>query len=803
MKIIAVFTGRFHPFHKGHAYSFKQLANKFGVENTLLAISSKQEQPDSPFTPQDRAKMAQQLGIPSENILIVRNPYKTTEYADYLEEKGIDPTKTALVFGVSEKDMLEDPRFSFEPTKSGKPSYFQPYTKENAINLQPMTKGQPNTGHAYIVTTDVLDFPVAGKNMRDASTIRRIYAVANQRKKLRILSDLYGDAGQDMKQIFDNNLQITENVRRLVNTIKPLLAEATIEQKIKFIELLSEAKKKMNHSVDDVDTEETLSENLHQWFKEKWVRFGPDGKISGDCARGSDSEGKPKCLPQKKAQALGKKGRKYAASKKRREDPNPDRRGKAHNVATKKKSNESLNSEVLAEKWSEKYKRSIDCSHPKGFSQKAHCQGRKKHNESIEMEMICPECNMCESHANGQNIEEACWKGYHKEGNKKMFDKTYPNCVKNTNEEMCPECGGEMVSEELMNEKKDACYYKVKSRYKVWPSAYASGALVQCRKKGAKNWGNKTNEAASSAQQAAIAINMKKHHKKPKNESDMMESLGDNFYLVNGTDIRYIPESHDLELRDVGKIVSDDEFEDFYNHPEFHKTAEYARQHYPSAPSKQQAFLRFVMNSLRHSKEDDEKQDKDIDLLMTRVNSLDNKVEKLSKNVSESSFDWSDYKFIENMDTRLDVVTSHFNHKMNLTEANDPDMTDYFLKLKNMSDNVSVDEKCIVVCLLLLNNKVDQIQFPEIGTLLKVDNGIYHIKRASGVIDTYPKGVERGKVSFITLLFNKISSYEKLRNIIMLKFDSPLPDPVLFIDSKTNIEKTDNIEETSDYLSEK
>lgn len=40
--------------------------------------------------------------------------------------------------------------------------------------------------------------------------------------------------------------------------------------------------------------------------------------------------------------------------------------------------------------------------------------------------------------------------------------------------------------------KRDACYYKVKRRYKVWPSAYASGALVQCRKKGAKNWGNKS-----------------------------------------------------------------------------------------------------------------------------------------------------------------------------------------------------------------------------------------------------------------------------------------------------------------------
>ena len=37
---------------------------------------------------------------------------------------------------------------------------------------------------------------------------------------------------------------------------------------------------------------------------------------------------------------------------------------------------------------------------------------------------------------------------------------------------------------------KDACYHKVKSRYSVWPSAYASGALVKCRKAGASNWGN-------------------------------------------------------------------------------------------------------------------------------------------------------------------------------------------------------------------------------------------------------------------------------------------------------------------------
>jgi len=49
-----------------------------------------------------------------------------------------------------------------------------------------------------------------------------------------------------------------------------------------------------------------------------------------------------------------------------------------------------------------------------------------------------------------------------------------------------------VLGETNIEEKKDACYHKVKSRYKVWPSAYASGALVQCRKKGAANWGNKS-----------------------------------------------------------------------------------------------------------------------------------------------------------------------------------------------------------------------------------------------------------------------------------------------------------------------
>jgi hypothetical protein len=51
-----------------------------------------------------------------------------------------------------------------------------------------------------------------------------------------------------------------------------------------------------------------LAEDLRKWFAQKWVRMNTKGNIKGRCAR-DPGEGKPKCLPQAKAQSLGKEGR--------------------------------------------------------------------------------------------------------------------------------------------------------------------------------------------------------------------------------------------------------------------------------------------------------------------------------------------------------------------------------------------------------------------------------------------------------------------------------------------------------------
>jgi hypothetical protein len=97
---------------------------------------------------------------------------------------------------------------------------------------------------------------------------------------------------------------------------------------------------------------------------------------------------------------------------------------------------QSLQHEMMGEGWSQKYKNSINCSHPKGFSQRAHCAGKRKHNESIEMEMTCPDCGMCETHGDNmmevkQRLDAKCWKGKHKEGTKIKGGIRVNNCVPN------------------------------------------------------------------------------------------------------------------------------------------------------------------------------------------------------------------------------------------------------------------------------------------------------------------------------------------------------------------------------------
>ena len=578
MKVVAVYPGRFHPFHKGHAASFKQLAQKFGLDNTFLAISAKQEQPKSPFSAQDRAKMATSLGIPSKNIIAVRNPYAAQEYIDQL---NLDPEKTALVFGVSKKDMEgdpalgipPDPRFSFKAKKDGSPAYLQPFNK---AKIDPMSQ------HGYVMSTDVAEFPIAGKSMRDASAIRKAYAGADDKTKMRILKDLYGDAAESMKQVFDNNLQITESIKALINMIKPMLSEATVHQKAKFVKLLSEAKTAMlneaignaaDYSYDMTDVDDRITtDQLNKHISSKMLsvlkpreeyivraRFGFGGADEKSISELAQTFG----IGTQRIRQI-----EYSAMNKLRRAADP--------------------------KW------------------KSRPEITQKYAEA-----------------------DAAWEKY-----KKLADHAYS---------FVEPYGGHFRAPDEAKQKYSEASKIAQPYYKAWRKI-----IGQIYNIGASN----VNEAAGdvySKGQAAIVDDLGNGYFLGDDSYDDDEGFtkeGYSVYYQEGPD-QYRHVGH-VQMspyrnapgtieREIERLINQDQgineeksgVEQAYHDSEVRPILAYARQHYPEEPDLQAAFVKFVLRSLQHSKDDDERQDIEIDYVQGKLKSVDQELDNLSKQLSD------------------------------------------------------------------------------------------------------------------------------------------------------------------------
>jgi hypothetical protein len=177
---------------------------------------------------------------------------------------------------------------------------------------------------------------------------------------------------------------------------------------------------------------------LRDWFKKSKSKDGEPGwvqVVSGkSCAKQPGQKTTPKCVSSAKRASMTKKERESAQRRKRAADPNQS-----------KKSGAAKPTYVSTDKKKKK-------------------KSKTKKNEvlSMELEQIISE----ELEAVLDEMKKKKKTGTKRKSKKKK-----------------------------KKAKRDACYHKVKSRYKVWPSAYASGALVKCRKVGAKNWGNSKKES--------------------------------------------------------------------------------------------------------------------------------------------------------------------------------------------------------------------------------------------------------------------------------------------------------------------
>ena len=299
--------------------------------------------------------------------------------------------------------------------------------------------------------------------------------------------------------------------------------------------------------------------SLRDWFskskssdgKPGWVQLG--GKYAGKpCAKQPGQTTKPKCGSSKMKRALSKDEEERAFRRKNRQDPNPDRKGKAINVATEetKKDHEysMARSELktvknaakrLEKKMGKKGEGNLEAWVQSKITKAADYIDTAADYVTNEEFVTLPLQIEVPSNIRDFNLglmfresldqnsgmlfifDEVAEQSFHMretripldiafiteegiiESIKELepFDET---AVASEGEVLCAlevnrgwfaennvEVGDEIDIEEAAGEK-DACYNKVKSRYSVWPSAYASGALVKCRKVGAKNWGNKT-----------------------------------------------------------------------------------------------------------------------------------------------------------------------------------------------------------------------------------------------------------------------------------------------------------------------
>lgn len=206
-RTIAIYAGRFHPFHHGHAEVFRELAGKFGIANTYITTSGKVEPNKSPFSFEDKVQMMAAAGVPAGHVIEETVPYAPQNLPAKL---GLDPNRDIMVFGVGQKDMAEDPRFAFAPLKDGTPAYFQKYTGKNMLPFSnAKTATGQRAGHGYIYPVNDVQFEIAGQVINSASQIREMYRAADVEGRMQILNELYPNAGSAVKmikRIFDGKL---------------------------------------------------------------------------------------------------------------------------------------------------------------------------------------------------------------------------------------------------------------------------------------------------------------------------------------------------------------------------------------------------------------------------------------------------------------------------------------------------------------------------------------------------------------------------------------------------------------------
>ena len=195
-KPIAIFVGRFQPFHKGHYSVYLKLVKQFGVDRTFIGTSNKVELPESPFTFEEKKMiMIAMFDIPPEMIVLTKSPYAPKEILD-----KFDPTTPVVVaVGEKDKDRLQGKYFDKLPEKG-------------------RLRGYEDKG--YYVTAPDYKLKLNGKTLNGSLT-RRVLGNGKISKKLkrRIFGTLYGKINNGIFDLIAKRSKSSERSRQKLDAI--------------------------------------------------------------------------------------------------------------------------------------------------------------------------------------------------------------------------------------------------------------------------------------------------------------------------------------------------------------------------------------------------------------------------------------------------------------------------------------------------------------------------------------------------------------------------------------------------------
>ena len=236
-KVIVVYGGGFQPFHAGHLSSYLEAKEAFPKADFYVAASNDTKTRPIPFN--DKQFLAQQAGV-SSPFVQVKAPINPKEILD-----RYSPKQDIFILVRSERDPVGYTK------KDGSPGYYQPFVS--------LDKCEPFGYHGYVFVTHKKEFKLNGQVVYSGTQVRDMYANNDDKGRLNIIKQLYPKSSEQgaIKQMLDKYIGNVEPIvepdksaikqlkakklKEQIQRMRPLLKEASFEQKYKFLKLMKEA----------------------------------------------------------------------------------------------------------------------------------------------------------------------------------------------------------------------------------------------------------------------------------------------------------------------------------------------------------------------------------------------------------------------------------------------------------------------------------------------------------------------------------------------------------------------------------